>query len=534
MEHYKFGERVETKVLYGRYAGCWVPARVTQVNWKRGTVNVCLLNYRVYKLTKYQMHVPLCNIRRPQHQFKVNDQIFTKILRGRKQGAWIPAKIIRINDDGTYDLVVEKHRFYQVTKYAVHVPEQYLVPGDDSILRPSSSRSRSNISLSYREGKGSDCKKRWCNSYGLDEKISSEEKKNSSKPGSQRSTSSYEDDVIENHTLAPERAKSGDPADWFKVKDRQTFFLPRALSISIDAPQPTVEVHIQQPYRPHSQWYCPNSLPDMNIGIEKYSSRNLKPLTRASHKDVELSESMQKIEDKVECGSIGPPQRAYSDWEGAYDWAEDGPSLCSPSGNMTEWSDFSPQRSLNTSPSDASHSNMLKRPNIHCLPPFAEGKENSKFSSRSIPSYDFVDSYLPQCQAQSNRRDRIVTLGINKHSRKLTEMGMDTTLEDIATWLAEGKSKSGAENRKRMVKMMSFRELKVPIRSNMGASIDIRTGKNEKQYYRLSDLLGKSVDASKQGLAFFVGPINGELSYKIEVFNKDRLPKHNIVSKMNM
>merc|ERR1719193_1940323 len=109
---------------------------------------------------------------------------------------------------------------------------------------------------------------------------------------------------------------------------------------------------------------------------------------------------------------------------------------------------------------------------------------------------------------------------------------MDTPLEELTSWLSEGSNcpslKRGSEKREpRMVRMISFRRTSVLIPPKADKSTDISSRKND---YKLSDLLGKSVDSSKQGLAFFVGPVNGELSYKIVAFNKDQLPEHSRTS----
>merc|ERR550534_1078384 len=104
-------------------------------------------NNHLYQVSKYAIHVPLNFVRKPSRQFKVGDRICTKILRGRKEGVWIPAQIIRVNEDGTYDLYVDLHKSLEVTKYAVHVPEQYLRSVKNGIPDPSTPTKRAIPSI---------------------------------------------------------------------------------------------------------------------------------------------------------------------------------------------------------------------------------------------------------------------------------------------------------------------------------------------------------------------------------------------------
>merc|ERR1719233_2005305 len=114
--------------------GRWIPAYVVKVNSSLYTVDLCVPNNHIFHVSKYAVQVPISLIKRPKFQFKVGDRIFTKILRGKKEGVWIPARVIRVNTDGSYDLCVDQHKCLQVTKYAVNVPEQYLRLTPDEIL----------------------------------------------------------------------------------------------------------------------------------------------------------------------------------------------------------------------------------------------------------------------------------------------------------------------------------------------------------------------------------------------------------------
>jgi len=221
--------------------------------------------------------------------------------------------------------------------------------------------------------------------------------------------------------------------------------------------------------------------------------------------------------------------RRISDWGEQFEWSKsqrstkESPTCVSPSATTTDWDFLSPRKS--GSPTDQSNgSNFFfsKRDtgrrsmsSRHADRQMSIGGKSTILSSPRSKN-DFMASYLSEDKATIFRKDWISTIMVKGQNIKHKMIERDTPLEELALWLSEGSNvKCGSEKRKpKMVKMMSFRKSTIPIQSN------IRSGKNEG--YKLSDLLGNYVDSSKQGLAFFVGPVNGKLSYKISVFEKDK------------
>jgi len=143
-------------------------------------------------------------------------------------------------------------------------------------------------------------------------------------------------------------------------------------------------------------------------------------------------------------------------------------------------------------------------------------------------SYTFVDSFIPISRRtlsdNSSPQNRIVTIGVNKHRVQFSQYCLDTPLENLASWLAEGalNSENGVK-RERLVNNIAFNGKIIPIRNSLGGcSCDVSKGTVGAKH-SLGDLLGKSLDASTQGLAFFVGPVNGHLSYKMSVLDVDQI-----------
>merc|ERR1719233_772209 len=86
----------------------------------------------IHNVLKYAVQVPFKSVRRPKYRFKEGDSVWTKILRGRREGMRIPARILRVNEDGTYDLLVDEYKKLQVTRFALNVPGEYLKPAKTS------------------------------------------------------------------------------------------------------------------------------------------------------------------------------------------------------------------------------------------------------------------------------------------------------------------------------------------------------------------------------------------------------------------
>jgi hypothetical protein len=119
---FSVGEKVETKVVRGPLSGSWIPARVMAVNTQCQTLELCLLNSEKYKVKKTASKVPMSSVRRVKSRFKIGDSVATKISRGKIEGIWIPARVVGVNDDDTYDLFVEEGDTWKVEKHSTSVP----------------------------------------------------------------------------------------------------------------------------------------------------------------------------------------------------------------------------------------------------------------------------------------------------------------------------------------------------------------------------------------------------------------------------
>jgi len=554
---YFFGERVEIKIMYGRLARCWLPAEVIKVNGKQNTVNVCVLNHIGYNVTKFHIDVPLCYVRRSKWKFNVGDHVFTKILRGRKQGLWIPASIIFINHDGTFDLLVEQFRTYLVTKYSVHVPEKYLIPGNSSIVGRGSTFPRNvsfSLSKSYGENKSPGSKNGTTNSCDLcqfcaKEREQSKEIKSSSTQRSLTIDRSYINNLqlfqscgqlpSESRFLEPNRSITVEPC--LPVVGKHSKLIARPSSVSIEQDQFSFAWTLKQGFKPrycerHGHLQPPGChsaiKPPLFIKPPHLKTNSLS--SRESYKDLETSQlpssgqselvklgNQQKQESEDEKSQSRPLalQKLISDWGEQFDWSksprshDESPTSVSHSATMTDWDLSSPRKSGTptklsnfTSKRDSGRRSISSR---YADRPMSIGGK-STIVSTPRRKCDFMASYLSQDKATSSRKDWISIIRVKGYNIKHKMIAMDTPLDELGLWLSEGSN---------MVKMISFRKNMIPIRSKIGESMDGRLRKYEG--YKLSDLLGKCVDSSKQGLAFFVGPVNGKLCYKITVFEKD-------------
>jgi len=555
---YQCGDRVEKKIICGRLAGCWFPAKVIKINVERGTVNVFVLNHVGYKVTKFHMDVPLCYVRRSKYKFKVGDQVYSKILRGRKQGLWIPANIICMNHDGTFDLLVAQWRTYLVTKYSVQVPEKYLIPGNSSIMRRrsvSSSNMSFSYSNSYLESQSSESKNSTtdtCNSckFRAWERELSKETKSSSMRRSLTIDKSYINNLqlfqscghhsSESRSLTPLRAITGEPG--FSAMGKQSQSITRASSVSKEPehfsfglkPKPGFQTRCSGNLCQHRTPGC-HSMVKPPFNNKNYPS-DLENLSRDSYEDFEQvvhdgqdepliklgHQQKQETEDERSWTILPFVSKRITDWGEQFEWSKsespkESPSCGSPSVTATDWDLLSPRKS--GSPTDLSNVSKF----LFYKRESGRGSISSRHSiggkstilSSPHSKYDFMASCLSEDKETSFRKDWISAIMVKGQNIKHKMIERDTPLEELASWLSEGSNvKCGSEKRKpKMVKMMSFRKSMIPIQSKN------RSGK--KEGYKLSDLLENHVDSSKQGLAFFVGPVNGKLSYKISVFEKD-------------
>jgi len=533
---YKLGERVETKVLCGKLIGHWIPALILRVNSPKRTVDLCVLNNKGYHVAKYAIQVPYRFIRRPTYRFKVGDRIATKILRGRRQGLWIPAWIIHINEDGTYDLCVEQHRSWQVTKYAVHVPGQYLIPAHGDTLKWNTSASQeiasgvkpAQIPILSKEDLGG-LNKIW------DKHI---------KRGGKEKTSGTRSSTIDWNNQLKFSPPGFDTLTKPETLPRDMMLLEPTFSA------PLFEHDMKESKVSNSQLEIPPTLSPLSVHNVSGNSGRFKQL--ASHK----SQKQWKEQDQ-ECG--GPARvishrrqnvSNISNWDNMYDWEEKNSAEHSRSSSThTDWGPINPSHarteSLNMLRSSSqlfqidSASKVSTENSSTQQKKLSPPEDSSSRPPRVEPEYEFIDSFLSGKRPR-NRHDRIVTIGVSKHKVQVNEINMNTPLEEVAKWLEEGRShklqNSAVEYKK--VNSISYNNQMIPIRSNMGASLNMKTQLPETDRINsLSDILGKSVDTSKKGLAFFVGAVNGKLSYKMSVIDVDRINRdswHSMVEKKNL
>jgi len=138
------------------------------------------------------------------------------------------------------------------------------------------------------------------------------------------------------------------------------------------------------------------------------------------------------------------------------------------------------------------------------------------------------------CEALSNRKrplkthhKRIYSVGVSKHKIQFSEIDIDTPLSRIASWLGEDSRRrngDGNDNHQQEVRNFSYNNTTIPIRTKIPLQkIRSQPFSKDASVYSLGDVLGqKSLDASK-GLAFFVGPVDGKLSYKVSICDVDKI-----------
>jgi len=530
--------------MIGRFAGRWIPARVIKTHPKWRTVDLIVPNNHMYQVSKYAIHVPLTFVRKPSFRFKVGDRICTKILRGRKEGVWIPAQIIRVNEDGTYDLYVDRHKSLQVTKYAVHVPEQYLRSAKNGIPDPNTPTKRAIPSIiSPVKIPFGDDEKKWSL------KKAWEKRKKMNMPNLKGSASA---DVP--------RSRSPDKPPL--CLDRSSIVSTPAIPNMFQPLEVTNKVSKRKHHHISSDNLIKNEYPK-SVNIKPLCS-SIKPPQNNGKKFFTKSRHGSKIQEALPSASqlgLGDLNETFSvdkktcptKQQQAHDTEHSGKHRRNKS-NMSDWDHF-----FNSESSD-DHKEEPEVESIHSEADWDEGPEfKDEQSTPRFPgssgmtspghsikgssdldkseklavckndsrkSYEFVDSFISSAKRRQRRstHNRIVTIGVSKHRIQFNEMGMDTPLEQVASWLSEGAQRKGKfSSVENLVNNISFQERMIPIRSNFGGSISGLPAKDHQKVYSLGDVLGKSLDASTQGLAFFVGPVDGRMSYKMSVLDVDQI-----------
>jgi len=641
---FKVGERVDTKIVVGRLAGRWIPARVIRVHHQWRTLDLCVLNNRAYQVAKYAIQVPMAAVRRPTYRFNVGDHVATKILRGRKEGIWIPAKVIRVNEDCTYDLFVEEHKAWQVTKYAVHVPGQFLKPAPKA--QGGTTQKGTRKSKKKRKKDGLDLSPAlvaaeppvpgmYYNQHSFSSPnlprvaLPTPVASPKTDPRSPRESPRKKPRLKASPAQPPKSKRSGS-AQTFSAKVSSLFGSlwgrgERPTQLEPTAPGKDTTRGVQDQHRvplqdalkpenarqPAQSPLTPQSRRSPRATLEQRSPIPPRVNVMAQSPHTPYS---RKGGDDFKDGIRRQTSRSLtsrSNWENMYEWSEDGiPDRASESGDTddeaavsdTDWGDggtsrrASPRKRLKDGPRapslrpkrsprlddhdlgtfsplsagspkpdrpiddpktrslhNSGETNHSDASNTLTSPPRSEKGESPKPARTTNdnredaqPNWNrarnmdtnavtFVDSFLPKSKrkkiGKKNSEQRIVTIGVSKHRVRFNELDMDTPLEDIAKWLAEDAKKRGIKNHHPAVHSFCFNNQRINLSGNAlsqarhgsATSLSTKLLKEHGRMYSLADVLGKSVDASTQGLAFFVGPVDGQMSYKMSVCDVDAI-----------
>jgi len=570
---FNINDLVEIKVLAGRLAGRWIPARVIRIHKHRQKLDLCIPNNMIHNVLKYAVQVPFKSVRRPKYRFKEGDSIWTKILRGKRQGVQIPARILRVNEDGTYDLLVDEYKKLQVTRYALNVPGEYLRPSKTShnpfkptILLPTTVRE-----LEFKESLKA--KQKWEQRRMQERRPENMEKDKLACHRKKR----FNNRMKESKSSAGESGKQSDnfipslmiedkkPTEMRRYKSNDTSY--KKISPGGNSFKMSNTLVWSSPNTPNQDTSGPaKECTGALLSLEKESQRSAIPSQKVkgifeSH-DTRLARiskpkgkskgvSHKQTEEKP--AADDDASSTYSDWDHMYesevseseerkddsdsvisddDWGLEHMHNKEPTFTELTSSVHQLDNSAVTSPGQSMQSWVL-RDLYHSQSEPLRGPEHSYDKIENLdsarPSYDFVDSFLPLSKKSrsSSAPDRIVTIGVSKHRVQFSKIDFDTPVENIASWLSAGALKSGKGVKSPgLVNNISFNGKMIPIRNNSSGQIgelDLPQLNEESREYSLRDVLGKSLDASRQGLAFFVGPVNGRMSYKMSVLDVDKI-----------
>jgi len=568
---FNINDLVEIKVLAGRLAGRWIPARVIRIHKQRQKLDLCIPNNMIHNVLKYAVQVPFKSVRRPKYRFKEGDSIWTKILRGKRQGVRIPARILRVNEDGTYDLLVDEYKKLQVTRYALNVPGEYLKPAKTShspfkptILIPTTVRE-----LEFKESLKA--KQQWEQRRMQERRPENMEKGKLACHRKKR----FNNRLKECKSLAGESGKqSEDLIPPFLIEDKKPIEMRRYKSNDTSYKKISPGGNAFKMSNT-LVWSSPNTPNKDTSGQAKECTGALSSLEKESKRSAISSQNVKGIFEShdTRLARISKPKgkskgvshkqgeekpaadddasSTYSDWDHMYesevseseerkddsdsvisddDWGVEHMHTKEPTATELTSSVHQHDHSAVTSPGQSMQSWVL-RDLYHSQseplrgPELSYGKIEKLDSAR--PSYDFVDSFLPFSKKfrSASAPDRIVTIGVSKHRVQFSEYDFDTPVENIASWLSEGALKSGkGVQSPGLVNNIAFNGKMIPIRNNSSiGDLELPQLNEESREYSLRDVLGKSLDASRQGLAFFVGPVNGRMSYKMSVLDVDKI-----------
>jgi len=570
---FKINDLVEIKVVTGRLAGRWIPARVIRIHKQLQKLDLVIPNNMVYKVIKFAVQVPFKSVRRPKYRFKEGESIFTKILQGKRQGVWIPARILRVNEDGTYDLFVEEYKKLQVTRYALNVPGEYLKPAKISHnpLKPSILLPTTVREFEFKESLKA--KQKWEQrrmqerrpENTVKEKLADHRKKDpNNKVGECKSltggSGKQSEEDLTPSGMNEDKKSSGllsHQSDRSSYKKISTGGKDIKMTSSLVSSSPNTPNH-------NTSAPCEKSTGALQ-SLENESSTSAIP----SQMDKEMFDSKDaqralilkpKGTSKEGCHKQGEEKHAadddgsstYSVWDHMYesenseseerqensesvvsiedDWGLGQLHIKEPveSTPSVHQLDNSNVTSSGQSPQSWKLGDLYHTQSTPLRVPSKQSYEKNDQMDSKRPSYDFVDSFLESGRKprSSSAPDRIVTIGVSKHRVQFSEYDFDTPVGNIASWLAEGALKCGKVKSSSLVNNIAFNGKMIPIRNNSSGNLgdlDCLQHDNEYRDYSLRDVLGKSLDASRQGLAFFVGPVNGQMSYKMSVLDVDKI-----------
>jgi len=165
----------------------------------------------------------------------------------------------------------------------------------------------------------------------------------------------------------------------------------------------------------------------------------------------------------------------------------------------------------------------------HSLHEYAEsdGSNKEQFDSGRSHISPISDTFCKRQTPSKAHHKRIYSVGVSKHKIQFSEIDIDTPLSRIASWLGEDSRRrkgDGQVKYQQEVKNFSYNNTTIPICTQVPLRRPMSQPLvKEASVYSLGDVLGqKSLDASK-GLAFFVGPVDGKLSYKVSICDVDKI-----------
>jgi len=137
-----------------------------------------------------------------------------------------------------------------------------------------------------------------------------------------------------------------------------------------------------------------------------------------------------------------------------------------------------------------------------------------ELSKEEIADWDLEDSQLPSPQLSQDNPTSVVTCSkekkvfvsyVTKDGMKWTKMNILLRMEEIAIWLNKDSDSEA-----------------LPIGEYMSPRKDIQRGRKFRKQ-TISETVGDCFDPLKQGLVFFVGPVDGKLCFKMSVCDLEKI-----------